>query len=102
MAVARWRKDAVSVASVTWIMTPAGRSSAPRIAHTAYDQYTGRCCAWRCSCSGRCSGTPVRNTRSRSGVRHPPPAPSGTASANGRPVSSAGPFPASRANAGLT
>ena len=38
IAAACRRKIAVSVASVTWIMTPAGRSSSPRIAHTAYDQ----------------------------------------------------------------
>ena len=38
MATALRRNFAVSVASVTWIITPTGRLSAPRIAHADYDQ----------------------------------------------------------------
>jgi hypothetical protein len=100
IAVVCLRKSAVSVESVTWIMTPAGRSSSPRIAHTEYDQKTGRGVTPRCSCSSSFSGSPVRNTRSSSAM-HPFASPSGTASAKGRPMRSFPSLPTKRANASL-
>ena len=83
IAAACWRKVAVSVASVTWIMTPAGRSSVPEDRPHRVRPVNGSGLRVAVLLLGQVSrAIPVRKTRSSS-ARHPFPSPSGTASANG-------------------